>query len=285
MLEVRPRPKAASPACRDWSWPGSKAASRRGCRGSAAPPAATILRSLKEHGPGTAVRVERMLFCKDWINLQLTGNLATDFSDASIPLFDRACTNEAFDQLDVAELKGQARAASARHRPYRFAPAGRRRRPRPSRRNSRRDRCDRSRRDAMVNIVIPLEPCAGEPIGTMICHPFDDRWIRAVAPPVDWFASLHRLIGARGAPRLSTGAFLDRERAPFGALQASGFVHRAQGVLDPRPPCARRWKVPPSVCATRQCDSLFHLCAESVTASRTMRASQRALKPLWKTSE
>jgi len=43
----------------------------------------------------------------------------------------------------------------------------------------------------------PPRACAGEAIGTMICHPFNDRWIRAVAPvsgtsPLDWFASLYR---------------------------------------------------------------------------------------------
>ena len=50
--------------------------------------AGTAFRWLKDNEPQAASRVAHMLFCKDWINLQLTGNLATDFSDASIPFLD-----------------------------------------------------------------------------------------------------------------------------------------------------------------------------------------------------
>ena len=148
-----PRPKAASPA---WSrlvlaWIQSGVSAAAAADLPHLPPQRSSARS-RNHGPRTAVRLERVLFCKDWINLQLIGNLATDFSDASIPLLDLeapACANEGFDQLDVAELKGQARAGLGAPPTYRFASAGRRRRARLSRRNSGRDwlrsilaRCD-----------------------------------------------------------------------------------------------------------------------------------------------
>lgn len=48
---------------------------------------------------------------------------------------------------------------------------------------------------AVVNLVIDPEPFHGEPVGATLAHPFNERWIRVIAPlsgtfAFDWFASL-----------------------------------------------------------------------------------------------
>jgi sugar (pentulose or hexulose) kinase len=252
----------------DWIQSGVSARLSRICRTSNwAGTAATIFRWLKDNEPQAAQRVERVLFCKDWINLKLTGALATDFSDASIPFLDleaRVYADEAFDLLDVAELKGKlakprravdlagslspgvaaelglrsglpvavgAIDLGAMMTGMRLADAG--------------DVGLILGTTAMVNVVVAPAPFAGEPIGATICHPFEDRWIRVIAPlsgtsTLDWFASLHRASVGGGEPseaakrvselarEVPPGAhgvsflpFLAGERAPFVAPQAT----------------------------------------------------------------
>jgi sugar (pentulose or hexulose) kinase len=232
--------------------------------------AGTAFRWLKENEPRSAARVECVLFCKDWINFQLTGNLATDFSDASIPFLDletRTYADEAFDLLGVAELKGKValpRRATDLHGSLLPSVAA-----------------DLGLRSglpvatgaidvgammagmrlndagavglilgttAMVNVVVDPEPFGGEPIGATICHPFNDRWIRVIAPlsgasTVDWFTSVHRrTFGddpreaamrisdlAREVPAGANGVtflpYLAGERAPFVAPHATASFH------------------------------------------------------------
>ncbi len=47
-------------------------------------------RWLRAHDPAAAKNVHHILTCGDWIGSQLTGNVATDFSNASIPFLDLA---------------------------------------------------------------------------------------------------------------------------------------------------------------------------------------------------
>jgi sugar (pentulose or hexulose) kinase len=227
--------------------------------------AGTAFRWLKDNEPQAASRVAHVLFCKDWINLQLTGNLATDFSDASIPFLDletRAYADAAFDLFEAAELKG--RVAPPRRAtelggsllPGVAAELGLRSGVPVAigtidvaammtgmRLNGPGDVGLILGTTAMVNVVVEPEPFGGEPVGATICHPFNDRWIRVVAPlsgasTVDWFTSLLR--GAFGddpseaaghvsklaqtAPPGANGVsflpFLAGERAPFVAPQA-----------------------------------------------------------------
>ncbi len=67
-------------------------------------------RWLKDNEPETAKRINHVLHCKDWINLNLTGNLTTDFADATIPFLDlesRTYASDAFALLGVEELESK----------------------------------------------------------------------------------------------------------------------------------------------------------------------------------
>ena len=232
--------------------------------------AGTAFRWLKEHEPEAAARVEHVLFCKDWINHQLTGSLTTDFSDASIPFLDlktRAYADDAFDLLDVAELKGKvapprratdlsgsllpsvaAELGLSSGLPVAIGSIDLGAMMEGMRLNGPGDVGLILGTTAMVNVVVAPQPFSGEPIGATICHPFNDRWIRVIAPlsgasAIDWFCSLHRRrFGddpneaathiaelAREAPPGANGVvflpFLAGERAPFVAPQASASFH------------------------------------------------------------
>ena len=65
---------------------------------------------LKQNEPELAERVAHLFTCGDWIGWKLTGNVATDFSNASIPFLDlntRAYDDDALEALDCADLKSK----------------------------------------------------------------------------------------------------------------------------------------------------------------------------------
>lgn len=67
-----------------------------------------ILRWLKEKEPQHYGRISKVLHCKDWLNYNLTGVYATDYSDAStaaIEIFKKEYVPELFDMLEIPEAK------------------------------------------------------------------------------------------------------------------------------------------------------------------------------------
>lgn len=65
-----------------------------------------LLRWLKENEPDNYKRVSSVLHCKDWINFKLTGQLVTDYSDASTALLDvkkKKYVREIFDVMEISE--------------------------------------------------------------------------------------------------------------------------------------------------------------------------------------
>ena len=95
----------------DWIADGTSAKLSRFSRTSNwAGTAGTAFRWLKDNEPEAAARVAHVMFCKDWINLRLTGRLATDFSDGAIPFMDlesRTYADESFALLGIGELRGK----------------------------------------------------------------------------------------------------------------------------------------------------------------------------------
>ncbi len=205
----------------DWIADGTSARLSRFSRtANWAGTAGTALRWLKEHEAETAARVAHVVFCKDWINLRLTGVLASDFSDGTIPFMDlerRVYAAEAFDLLGIGEFAGMlappqrsdrlhggllAEVAEAVGLPAGLPVAtgsidlgammvG-------MKLNEVDDVCLILGTTAVVNAVVGAEPFAGEPVGATVAHPLNDNWIRVVAPSsgasaYDWFASLHPL--------------------------------------------------------------------------------------------
>ncbi|GAQ25911.1 carbohydrate kinase [Tepidanaerobacter syntrophicus] len=67
-----------------------------------------ILNWLKRHEPNNYKKVKWVIHCKDWINYKLTGNIATDVTDASTAAFDifnKTYCYEILNWLDIDELR------------------------------------------------------------------------------------------------------------------------------------------------------------------------------------
>ncbi len=182
--------------------------------------AGTALRWLKENEPEAARRVAHVVFCKDWINLQLTGVLAADFSDGTIPFMDlesRTYAAEAFDLLGIGEFAGTLTAPQPANRLHgRLLPDVAAALGLPAglpvatgtidlgammvgmKLNEAGDVSLVLGTTAVVNAVVEPEPFHGEPVGATLAHPLNRNWIRVVAPQsgasaYDWFVSLHPL--------------------------------------------------------------------------------------------
>jgi erythritol kinase len=68
-----------------------------------------VLAWLRRHEPATLTRAKWLLFSKDWIRYQLTGEIATEESDCSYLPYDigrRAISQELFDLAGVGEYSG-----------------------------------------------------------------------------------------------------------------------------------------------------------------------------------
>ena len=69
-----------------------------------------ILKWIKANHPDKYEKIHMVLHCKDWINFKMTGQLATDWTDASTSLtdiFTNKYVYEILDALDIAETKGK----------------------------------------------------------------------------------------------------------------------------------------------------------------------------------
>ncbi|MCR9135499.1 MAG: carbohydrate kinase [Alphaproteobacteria bacterium] len=189
--------------CRTAIWSGTSAAAYRW---------------LADNEPETASKVAHICHAKDWINLNLTGSLATDFTDASIPFLDLESvtfSDETFRLGRVEALRGKM--------------------PPPRRSDTKLGTLDPKIASelgltedipvavgaidlaamhiglglnkvgdtllilgttAVVNTVTEPQPFDQPPVGATILHPLSDRWIRVLAPQsgasaFDWFADLH----------------------------------------------------------------------------------------------
>ncbi len=69
-----------------------------------------ILHWMKRKEPDHYQRIRHILYCKDWINLHLTGSLQTDFTDASTTAFNIFKKEYVWDIFDVLELREMKKA-------------------------------------------------------------------------------------------------------------------------------------------------------------------------------
>lgn len=67
-----------------------------------------LLKWIKTYEPDHFRRTARVLHCKDWINLKLTGRATTDYSDASTALLDVLNKEYVFELLPLLGLEGCA---------------------------------------------------------------------------------------------------------------------------------------------------------------------------------
>ncbi|MDJ0612205.1 MAG: FGGY-family carbohydrate kinase [Rhizobiaceae bacterium] len=174
-------------------------------------------RWLKENEPENAARAQYSINCKDWINFKLTGNLTTDFTDATIPFFDlenHCYSSEAFELLGIPELQDVVQ---------------------PPLQSTQQNGvlCEKVAMEtglltgtpvavgcldvaammsgmglkntgdvfmilgttAVVGVVMEPEPFSEPSAGATLMHPYLEKWIRVLAPlsgasALDWFTSI-----------------------------------------------------------------------------------------------
>jgi erythritol kinase len=189
--------------CRTANWPGTAGAG---------------LRWLADKEPETLDAAAHILFCKDWIGYRLTGEITTDFSDATIPFYDlenERYAPQAFALLGLPDLSdkfAKPRRATEAAGPIRPALAeqlglsgetvvavgaldlagmmtglGL---------NKPGDMCFILGTTAVFSYIAPPIASPDAVDGATVHHPFTDNWIRVLAPQsgasaFDWFAGLH----------------------------------------------------------------------------------------------
>lgn len=84
---------AISHACHTSIWPGTSGA---------------IYGWMQREAPAQASKVARVLYCADWVGHCLTGTLATDYSDATIPFFDLSARTYSAAALSALGAEGLA---------------------------------------------------------------------------------------------------------------------------------------------------------------------------------
>ena len=67
---------------------------------------AAILRWVREHDPDYYDRINTIFYCKDWINYNLTGVVATDYTDGTIPFMDIKRGEFSREQIELLGLEG-----------------------------------------------------------------------------------------------------------------------------------------------------------------------------------
>ena len=246
------------------SWASSKAAGTASAKCGTelwAGTSAALYKQMQIDTPEIAAKVATILHAKDWINFKLTGSLATDFSDATIPFFDLTLmdyASESFKQLGVealqdAVLPPQLSASKlgsllkevahnvglpdglpvavgsidvgAMHVGLGLNAPG--------------DVLLILGTTAVVGVVTDATPPTPPIIGATLVHPMPGRFIRALAPlngasALDWAqtalgggTALEKLLDEAAKSKIGAGnvlflPHLDGERAPFVAPRASG---------------------------------------------------------------
>lgn len=184
--------------CRTANWPGT---------------AGSALRWVRDHEPENFARIRHVLFAKDWIVWKLTGQLGTDFSDASIPFLDletRQYAPEVFAELglpDMTNMLVPCRAAQGTAGLL-TADIGLPKVPVASGTldlasmmmgvglNAPGDMCLILGTTAVLSYVSAPKAFDQPPLGATVHHPLTTDWIRVLAPQTgasafDWFAALH----------------------------------------------------------------------------------------------
>lgn len=189
--------------CQTANWPGT---------------AGACLRWLADEEPQALEAAAHILFCKDWIGYCLTGQITTDFSDATIPFYDltrKRFAPEAFELLGLPDLSDKFAV------PRRATDAAGTLLPSLAAKlglstdttiavgaldlagmmtglglNEPGDMCFILGTTAVFSYVAPPVPSAEPVDGATVHHPFTDNWIRVLAPQsgassFDWFAGLH----------------------------------------------------------------------------------------------
>ena len=80
-------------ACHTANWPGT---------------AGSLFKWVSEHDPDRAAACRHILFCADWIGLNLTGEIGLDFSNGSIPFLDFGTRAWSPEALTAFGLQGSA---------------------------------------------------------------------------------------------------------------------------------------------------------------------------------
>ena len=177
-----------------------------------------LLRWLKDHEPESYQNMARLCWCKDWIGYQLTGVLATDFTDATIPFLDLTT-----GRFDAQLLEKCGLADFAEKFPV----------PKPSHHLLGETRGEANQdlgletsvpvtvgaldvaamhvgaginaigesliilgTTAVVSTVVSPHALSDDPVGATVMHPKADRWINVQAPQsgasaMDWLAELN----------------------------------------------------------------------------------------------
>lgn len=204
----------ASSYVTDWAQDGTSDRISRYCRTANWPgTAGSALRWLKDNEPENFARIKHIMFAKDWIVWKLTGQLGTDFSDASIPFLDfetRQFVPEVFAELGLPDMTDALPAVHKAQDPAGplLAELGL-----PKVRvargtldlaammtgvglNAPGDMCLILGTTAVLCYVTPPEPFEEPPLAATVHHPVTNHWIRVLAPQTgasafDWFAALH----------------------------------------------------------------------------------------------
>ena len=191
--------------CQTANWPGT---------------AGATLRWLADNEPETLNAAAHILFCKDWIGYCLTGQITTDFSDATIPFFDlenKSYSPDAFVLLGLPDLSDKFA------KPNRATDPAGTILPKLAKKlgvseqttisvgaldlagmriglglNEPGDMCFILGTTAVFSYVAPPVISHEALDGATVHHPFTENWIRVLAPQsgasaFDWFAGLYPL--------------------------------------------------------------------------------------------
>lgn len=195
---------AVGRACRTDLWPGTSAMGWRW---------------LKKHEPDVAEATRHVVTCGDWIGLQLTGNLATDRSNATIPFLDLETGDygSAISALDcddllekllpprsATEILGHVTASAAATcnlpagLPVSVATLDLSAMMVGMGLNKPGQVMAIMGTTAVVNVLTHHPPPTDTPLAASVLHATEDLTIRVLAPTTgatafDWFASLHPL--------------------------------------------------------------------------------------------
>ena len=250
-----------------WASGGTSDAISRYCRTAIWPGASgAALRWVYENERDAFDRAAHFLCAKDWIVWKLTGTIGTDLSDGTIPFMDLETGDYApqvFEALGLPDLRRKLPKAEPATTLAGALSADLGCPSVPVARGSSDvtammtglgitgpgDMCLILGTTAVLTYVTEPEPFTEPPMGATLHHPFNDNWIRGLAPQsgasaFDWFAALHPNsfggddaadiaakinAAAQDVPPGANGVlflpFLTGERAPFVAPDAAASFH------------------------------------------------------------
>ncbi len=204
----------ASAYVSDWAADGTSDAVSRYCRTANWPgTAGSALRWVHDNEPDTFAKAAYILFAKDWIVYKLTGQIGTDFSDATIPFLDLETLQYApavFSALGLPDMSDKLATPALANAKAGSLVAVVGLPPVPVARgtldlasmmagvglNATGDMCLILGTTAVLAYVAPPEPFDTPPLAATVHHPLTKDWIRVLAPQTgasafDWFAALH----------------------------------------------------------------------------------------------